>query len=122
VAFNRLSSLARGVAGRRTFARDESGSVIVYFTVIIVALFAILGLSVGAGRLMILHTELQDFADAAADPHFAKDSDTYSGVPGDTLTGDLNAGSRGRAGRRFENDRSVHLLCWQPEHRKVQSS
>jgi hypothetical protein len=46
--------------------RDERGSILVQFTVYIIAVSGMIGLALDGGRWMLLHSGLQDLADAAA--------------------------------------------------------
>jgi Flp pilus assembly protein TadG len=46
--------------------RDERGHVLIMFTVMLPVIFGLIGLSLEGGRLMLLHSQLQDMADAAA--------------------------------------------------------
>lgn len=53
-------------AGCQSFRRDESGSVLLYVTIFIITLVALVALAVDGARLMFLNGNLQEIADAAA--------------------------------------------------------
>jgi Flp pilus assembly protein TadG len=57
--FRLLSEIAKLV-------RDETGTVIVQFTVYLVVIFGMIGLALEGAQLFLLHNDLQDLADAAA--------------------------------------------------------
>jgi len=46
--------------------KDEHGTILVQFTVYLVAVFGFIGLALDGGRYLLLHNSLQDLADAAA--------------------------------------------------------
>jgi len=46
--------------------KDEHGTILVQFTVYLVAIFGFIGLALDGGRYLLLHNSLQDLADAAA--------------------------------------------------------
>src|SRR6476660_8378748 len=48
------------------FRKDEHGSILVQFTIYLVAIFGFIGLALDGGRYLLLHNSLQDLADAAA--------------------------------------------------------
>src|SRR5215471_2246487 len=47
------------------FRKDEHGSILVQFTVYLVAIFGFIGMALDGGRYLLLHNSLQDLADAA---------------------------------------------------------
>ena len=57
--FGRLSRLSR-------LGKDELGTILVQFTIYLVAVFGFIGLALDGGRYLLLHNSLQDLADAAA--------------------------------------------------------
>lgn len=57
--FRFLSNLAKLV-------RDDSGQIILTFTIMVPVMLGITGLALEGGRLLMLHSQLQDLADAAA--------------------------------------------------------
>ena len=46
--------------------KDEHGTILMQFTVYLVAIFGFVGLALDGGRYLLLHNSLQDLADAAA--------------------------------------------------------
>jgi Flp pilus assembly protein TadG len=48
------------------FGGDERGTVLVQFTIYLVAIMGMIGLALDGGRLILVHNRLQDLADAAA--------------------------------------------------------
>ncbi len=46
--------------------RDQNGQVVIYFTIMVPVMMGLVGLSLEGGRLLMLHSQLQDLADAAA--------------------------------------------------------
>lgn len=55
------------LAGRlKAFRKDEDGAVLIYVTLIIIALIAVVSLGIDGARLMYLNSNLQEIADAAA--------------------------------------------------------
>ncbi|MGA7025847.1 MAG: pilus assembly protein TadG-related protein, partial [Pseudolabrys sp.] len=46
--------------------KDEHGTILLQFTVYLVAIFGFIGLALDGGRYLLLHNSLQDLADAAA--------------------------------------------------------
>jgi Flp pilus assembly protein TadG len=46
--------------------KDECGTILVQFTVYLVAVFGFIGLTLDGGRYLLLHNSLQDLSDAAA--------------------------------------------------------
>src|SRR5262245_24641899 len=57
--FGFLSLLSR-------LGKNEHGTILVQFTVYLVAIFGFIGLALDGGRYLLLHNSLQDLADAAA--------------------------------------------------------
>ena len=50
----------------RKFGRDECGTVLVQFTIYLVAILGMMGLALDGARLILVHNNLQELADAAA--------------------------------------------------------
>src|SRR5262245_20655391 len=46
--------------------KDQRGSILIQFTIMLIAIMGMVGLALNGGRLMMLHSDLQKLADAAA--------------------------------------------------------
>jgi hypothetical protein len=46
--------------------RDEKGQIVIMFTIMVPVIMGVIGLSLEVGRVYLLHSQLQDLADAAA--------------------------------------------------------
>jgi Flp pilus assembly protein TadG len=56
----------RLVSFLRTFSRNEGGSILIQFTITSVAIMGMIGLALDGGRVLMVHSDLQGLADAAA--------------------------------------------------------
>jgi len=56
----------RSLPGFVRLVRDEAGHILIYFTILLPVLLGFVGLSLEGGRLLMLNSQLQDLADAAA--------------------------------------------------------
>lgn len=61
-----MSRLSEFRAGLSAFRRDDGGAVLIYVTLIILALIALLSLAIDGARVLYLNGNLQEIADAAA--------------------------------------------------------
>jgi Flp pilus assembly protein TadG len=46
--------------------KDQSGQILIYFTILLPVMLGLIGLALEGGRFLMLHSQLQDLADAAA--------------------------------------------------------
>src|SRR6188474_3205488 len=56
----------RSLSGFAKLVRDETGHILLYFTILLPVMLGFIGLSLEGGRLLMLNSQLQDLADAAA--------------------------------------------------------
>jgi Flp pilus assembly protein TadG len=77
----------------RKLRRDERGSILVQFTIIVVVMMGMIGLALDGGRFIMLNSDLQDLADAAALAGAAK----LDGTLGARTRADTAARSLGNA-------------------------
>jgi Flp pilus assembly protein TadG len=56
----------RSLPGSARLVGDQAGHILLYFTILLPVLLGLVGLSLEGGRLLMLNSQLQDLADAAA--------------------------------------------------------
>jgi len=61
-----MQAAFRSLPGLARLVRDETGHILIYFTILLPVMLGFIGLSLEGGRLLMLNSQLQDLADAAS--------------------------------------------------------
>jgi Flp pilus assembly protein TadG len=107
-AFRLVSEVARLV-------RDRNGQVVIYFTILAPVMLGLIGLSLEGGRLLMLNSQLQDLADAAALAG-AKELDGGNAAGNDAITRAINAAENVNVLNNTCTTQNDFQRCWSTDN------